>query len=196
MIDKSELQRLVNLGKSQRQIAEILCCQQISIRYWLKKHGLKTKRSEPKPEKPKCALEGCSNVAKHFPRSVCCCMKHVNQKRRLDLIKSWLAGEKVTRGFAVLRQYLFEIHRSSCQKCGWSQVNPVTGRVPLQINHIDGNGDNWHFSNIELICPNCHALTPTFGALNNGNSCQSRRTLRIKTAFRVVSEVESHLAAS
>lgn len=36
----------------------------------------------------------------------------------------------------------------------------------LQIHHIDGNHYNNEESNLQLLCPNCHSLTPTFGALN------------------------------
>ena len=31
------------------------------------------------------------------------------------------------------------------------------------LPHIDGNNEE---SNLQLLCPNCHSLTPTFGALN------------------------------
>ena len=48
--------------------------------------------------------------------------------------------------------------------------NPITGKVPLTINHIDGNPRNNNPDNLEVLCPNCHALTPNYGALNKGNS--------------------------
>jgi len=54
----------------------------------------------------------------------------------------------------------------SCQKCGWDKVSQHTGRVPLEFNHIDGNCENNDPVNIEVICPNCHALEPTNKGLN------------------------------
>ena len=47
------------------------------------------------------------------------------------------------------------------------------GKLPVdefgrtyEIHHIDGNHYNNEESNLQLLCPNCHSLTPTFGALN------------------------------
>lgn len=73
-----------------------------------------------------------------------------------------------------LRKYLFRKHNSSCQKCNWSQINAATQLVPLEVNHIDGNFKNNQEKNLELLCPNCHALTPNYRSLNNGNGRTGR----------------------
>lgn len=65
-----------------------------------------------------------------------------------------------------IRKYLFEKHNNRCSKCGWAEVNPVTGNVPLQIHYIDGDCTNNVESNLELLCPNCHSITPNYGSLN------------------------------
>ena len=67
-----------------------------------------------------------------------------------------------------IRRYLFEKYNCSCQKCGWGEVNPYTGNVPLEVHHIDGNYKNNKEENLQLLCPNCHSLTSTFGSLNKG----------------------------
>ena len=54
-------------------------------------------------------------------------------------------------------------------KCEWNEIHPITGNVPVQIEHIDGNSDNNSLENLKLLCPNCHSLTPTYGALNKTN---------------------------
>jgi hypothetical protein len=46
---------------------------------------------------------------------------------------------------------------------------PTTGKVPLEVDHIDGNWNNHRPEYVRLLCPNCHALTPTFKGLNRGN---------------------------
>jgi hypothetical protein len=56
-----------------------------------------------------------------------------------------------------------------CSKCGWKTRHPITNRIPLEVNHIDGNSENNKEDNLELICPNCHSLTPNFRNLNKGN---------------------------
>ena len=65
-----------------------------------------------------------------------------------------------------IRRYLFEKYNNSCQQCGWSKTNIHTELVPLQIHHIDGDCTNNKENNLELLCPNCHALTENFGSRN------------------------------
>jgi hypothetical protein len=100
--------------------------------------------------------------------------------RYLTYIKEWKDG-KVNGGRAngflisnYVRRYLFEKYENKCCKCGWNETNQVTGKSPLQINHIDGNSVNNLEENLELLCPNCHSLTPTFMALNKGKGNNAR----------------------
>lgn len=79
-----------------------------------------------------------------------------------------------------VKKYLFEKYNSSCQKCGWHEINPSTGKVPLQIHHIDGDCTNNKEENLQLLCPNCHSLTDTFGKLNEKSRRVDRRTKYFK----------------
>jgi len=76
------------------------------------------------------------------------------------------------------KKYLIQKFGNKCMKCGWNEVNPVTGLVPIQLEHKDGNSENHNLSNLELLCPNCHSLTSTYGALNKGNGRTKRREKR------------------
>jgi Zn finger protein HypA/HybF involved in hydrogenase expression len=73
-----------------------------------------------------------------------------------------------------LRTFLFGKYKNKCCKCGWSQINSVSGKIPLEVNHIDGDAENCKEENLELICPNCHSLTPNFRSLNK-NSKRNRK---------------------
>ena len=77
-----------------------------------------------------------------------------------------------------IRRYIFEKYNSHCCQCGWGEVNKITGKIPLQIHHIDGNCENNKEENLQLLCPNCHSLTETYGILNKGNSKRKNRHLR------------------
>jgi hypothetical protein len=55
-----------------------------------------------------------------------------------------------------------------CTRCGWGERHPLTGKVPVEVEHIDGNWRNNAPSNLTLLCPNCHSLTSTYRALNRG----------------------------
>jgi Zn finger protein HypA/HybF involved in hydrogenase expression len=67
-----------------------------------------------------------------------------------------------------VRKYLFEKYENKCSICGWNKVNPHSGRFSLEIDHIDGDSENSIESNLRLLCPNCHSLTPHFRNLNKG----------------------------
>jgi hypothetical protein len=51
----------------------------------------------------------------------------------------------------------------------------VTGRIPIELEHVDGDYRNNSYENVLLLCPNCHSLTDTFRALNKGNGREFRR---------------------
>ena len=58
-----------------------------------------------------------------------------------------------------IKTYLFKKFNNKCAKCGWGKINPYTGTIPLEIDHIDGNYKNNKEDNLILLCPNCHSLT-------------------------------------
>ena len=91
---------------------------------------------------------------------------------RRKYVEAWFDGRvSGARTWAYVsgyvRNYLFEKYHG-CVTCGWAERNPVTGRVPLHVDHIDGDWRNNRPENLRLLCPNHHALTATYGALNSG----------------------------
>lgn len=110
-----------------------------------------------------------------------CSARHAQQARYAAYIAKWLSGEGhggSWRGVSPhVRRWLRETRGDHCAKCGWSEIHPNTGKVPVQVNHIDGDPNNHQAGNLELLCPNCHSLTPTFGALNRGRG-RAQRYLR------------------
>ena len=73
-----------------------------------------------------------------------------------------------------VRSYIFEKFEHKCSQCGWDKKNPITGKPPLEIDHIDGDSTNNAEENLRLLCPNCHSLTPTWKALNAGKANKKR----------------------
>ena len=74
-----------------------------------------------------------------------------------------------------VRRYLMEKFNNMCSKCGWGEVNPYTGNIPLEVHHKDGNYTNNDEDNLELLCPNCHSLTETYKAANKGQGRKDRK---------------------
>ncbi len=55
-------------------------------------------------------------------------------------------------------------HRcESCLRDSWN------GRpIPLELDHINGRRDDNRLANLRMLCPNCHAQTPTYRGRNIG----------------------------
>ena len=85
-------------------------------------------------------------------------------------------GKKGSTGTSShIRRYLIETYGERCIICGWAEIHPITGKVPVELDHINGNSDDNRENNVRLLCPNHHSLTSTFRNLNRGNGRKSRR---------------------
>lgn len=132
-----------------------------------------------------CECLGCKKIFKKKKRkNPLFCNRECQQKYVYETyIKKWKNGESI--GFKGkenvsihIRKYLFLINDNKCSKCGWHEINSYTNKIPLQIDHIDGNWKNNKEENLQLLCPNCHSLTPTYGSLNKGNGREYRKNWR------------------
>lgn len=87
----------------------------------------------------------------------------------------------------VWKQKPFEILRSDPARrrflirerghyCGVCSLAEWMGKpMPVELDHIDGNPENNAKENLRLICPNCHAQTPTYKGRNIGRVLNSKR---------------------
>ena len=94
---------------------------------------------------------------------------------RNNKIQQWLNGDFSNINTRRIKDYLLKIHNNSCILCGWNKINPHTNKLPLELHHIDGNSENNHPSNIQLLCPNCHSLTSTFKGANKNSKRVNRK---------------------
>ena len=51
-----------------------------------------------------------------------------------------------------------------CECCGNSEW--LNRPIVLELHHIDGNHSNNALENLQLLCPNCHAITDNFKSKN------------------------------
>ena len=77
-------------------------------------------------------------------------------------------GDKYIKS-SVLREKLIRdgIKEDKCEKCGavcWLGV-----KLPLELHHKDGNHFNNELSNLEILCPNCHAVSGNNAGAAVGN---------------------------
>lgn len=52
-----------------------------------------------------------------------------------------------------------------CEDCGWAKRAP-DGRLPLELDHINGDSNDNRLDNLRVLCPNCHSLQPTHRGKN------------------------------
>ncbi len=66
-----------------------------------------------------------------------------------------------------LKRRLFDlgIKKQKCELCGWDQKSK-DGRIPVELDHINGNHLDHRFENLRILCPNCHSLQPTHRGIN------------------------------
>lgn len=118
----------------------------------------------------------CKEPIPHKKRNIYCSSKCSAEATKAETIRKWKAGElpPVKTVSNSVRDYIFEKFGYKCVECGCDKTNPYTGNSILQIEHKDGNPYNHSEDNLTLLCPNCHAQTPTYGALNKGNGREIR----------------------
>ena len=66
-----------------------------------------------------------------------------------------------------LKRRLFEkgIKNQKCEECGWAKKSK-DGRIPVELDHINGDGKDNRLKNLRILCPNCHSLQSTHRGLN------------------------------
>lgn len=161
------LQKAVTGHLTTREMAELFSLSQSTICRRLKQYGLKTN--------PLTKLNNlCKNCNKRLTRgdSVYCNPSCQHSYTRSAWLQRWLTdplfnptnkhGEVPQR----VKNALISLRGEKCETCGWCERHPMTGKIPIQVHHRDGDDTNNRPENLKLLCPNCHSLTPNWGARN------------------------------
>jgi 5-methylcytosine-specific restriction endonuclease McrA len=75
-------------------------------------------------------------------------------------------GRPRNRNHVKLRLLGAGFKEARCERCGLNQWN---GRpVSLELHHVDGDGIDNRLENLQILCPNCHSQTDTWGGRNRG----------------------------
>ena len=80
-------------------------------------------------------------------------------------LRSVLVRGRLEQTFRLKRRLIsagIKSHRCEC--CGLTEW--LGHPVPLELHHKDGDRTNNTLSNLELVCPNCHALTDNYRGKN------------------------------
>ena len=132
----------------------------------------------PNPKKPRNPCLNCGREPARQSYKYCCNKCQIEYQHKI-YIQKWLKGEIIglqRLGIVSvhIKNYLREKFQNQCCLCGWGRINAKLGYSPLVADHVDGNWRNNCESNLRLICPNCDALTLTYGGLNRGRGRENR----------------------
>lgn len=75
------------------------------------------------------------------------------------------------------RRRVFEEQNLCCKECGISDWRGQP--LSLELNHIDGNNQNYVRENLEALCPNCHSITPNWRGRNKNGVLKSDFTPKV-----------------
>ncbi len=70
-----------------------------------------------------------------------------------------------------LKNRLFRsgIKTQNCEECGWAKRS-IDGRIPVELDHINGDRHDNRLINLRVLCPNCHSLKTTHRGRNKANA--------------------------
>ncbi|MGD8784757.1 MAG: HNH endonuclease signature motif containing protein [Thioalkalispiraceae bacterium] len=83
--------------------------------------------------------------------------------------ESYLTNELPIQSYKLknrlLKEGYFEHRCVMCKSTTW-----LDRPIPLELDHINGDNKDNRLNNLRLLCPNCHALTPTYRSKNSAKA--------------------------
>ena len=129
------------------------------------------KRQRPIEGNGKCKHCGASLKTGLFCTSKC----HAAYRIAIRVQKILESGDAFSGWKCVvgIKRWLISSRGRMCEIC---KGNSWLGNpMPLILDHIDGNSDDWMLTNLRLVCGNCDMLLPTYKSKNKGSGRAYRR---------------------
>ncbi len=92
-------------------------------------------------------------------------LKGQTHKHTTKPIEYYLTEDSYHQSYKLKLRLIAEgIKQHKCEKCG---ITEWMGQpTPIELDHINGNNRDNRLENLRLLCPNCHAQTPTYRGRN------------------------------
>ena len=90
-------------------------------------------------------------------------------------LKDLLVANSIYQSYK-LKQRLFaeKLKYPACEICGWAKRSP-DGRIPVELDHINGDRNDNRLDNLRILCPNCHSLQLTHRGKNKKVALRNAR---------------------
>jgi len=173
---RREVERLLNEGRRNSEVAQILGLNSSTVSYHARGLGVPPDRRFSKrvdwPAVQKAHDAGMSvrECAKEFGFHKGSWHKAVQRgaieprEHRIPLEELLVQGRRTQRGHLKRRLIDAGLKENRCERCG---IETWRGKpLNMQLHHINGNGSDNRLENIIFLCANCHSQTDTYGGRN------------------------------
>ena len=147
LLTKEDIQRAMNVTRSNRAAARYL-----HVTYNTYKKYAKLYKNE----------DGIVLLEAHKNQEGKGIPKYANRKISEVPLEDIVEGRVPTEYLdvkEVKRRLIFEAYlEERCSHCGFSERRVHDTKVPVILNHKDGNKKNYHLDNLEFLCYNCSFL--------------------------------------
>jgi hypothetical protein len=87
-------------------------------------------------------------------------------RKPLTPLGEWLIKGSTVQSFTLKKRlYRAGIKMPKCELCGWAMSSP-DGRIPVELDHMNGDKSDNRLENLRILCPNCHSLQLTHRGRN------------------------------
>lgn len=111
----------------------------------------------------------CAHCKSKTPNPKFCSRKCQGDSRAREGEKQFQKG--LIRSPTHIRIHMLRLHGNTCSNPRCAGASPA---IQCEVDHKDGNWENNKPSNLRLLCPNCHSLTPTYRHKNVGHGRPKR----------------------
>ena len=147
LLTKEDIQRAMNVTRSNRAAARYL-----HVTYNTYKKYAKLYKNE----------DGITLLEAHKNQEGKGIPKYANRKISEVPLEDIVEGRVPTEYLdvkEVKRRLIFQAYlEEKCSHCGFSERRVHDTKVPVILNHKDGNKKNYHLDNLEFLCYNCSFL--------------------------------------